>query len=78
MDAFYGDPMLFKVEKSVDADNSGLSSYKVIATCNQIPLIDMFFDICIPDMDIYVSFSVIFYLIFLESLSYSYNWFSIF
>ncbi|PNX81395.1 hypothetical protein L195_g037413 [Trifolium pratense] len=44
MEIIYGEPILFKVEKSVVEAKGDSNCFKVLSICNEISLLDLFFD----------------------------------
>jgi hypothetical protein len=55
MECFYGDAFLCKVKKKDDEDFDLLPSFKIMSLCNEVGVIDMFFNEYLPNFDEHVS-----------------------
>jgi hypothetical protein len=55
MDCFYGDGYLCQVEKRDADDFENLPLFKVVSICNEVDVVNKFFDEFHPDIDKYVS-----------------------
>jgi hypothetical protein len=59
MECFYGDAYLCKVGKRDPIDSEALPSFDVVSMCNEIEVVNMFFDEFVPDVDAFVSISCV-------------------
>jgi hypothetical protein len=55
MECFYGDAYLCKVGKRDDVDSDALPTFDVVSICNEIGVVNVFFDEFVPDVDAFVS-----------------------
>jgi hypothetical protein len=55
MECFYGDAYLCKVGKRDPIDSDALPAFDVVSICNEIGVVNMFFDEFVPDVDAFVS-----------------------
>jgi hypothetical protein len=55
MECFYGVAYLCKVGKRDPVDSDALPAFDVVSICNEIEVVNMFFDEFVPDVDAFVS-----------------------
>jgi hypothetical protein len=57
MECYYGDGFLCRVEKRDDEAFENLATFQISALCNDVGVLDMFFDEYLPKFEKFVSIS---------------------